>query len=133
MVFRLLIFLLLCSTFVPYLEWGMGSSTFIIQSEVEVLSKLFKEPGAVMHPFIIIPLIGQFILLFVFFQKKPAQWLLRAGILAVGLLVVFILFIGLFTFNWKMVFSALPFVVLALWTLWLNKIESKRVVRPKSN
>lgn len=109
---------LILSSLLGYLEWGGGNSMFLLQGEAEVISKLFTEPLSVIHPFTLMPLAGQLSLLFTLFQKNPGRWLTLVGIAFLGLLLVFIFLIGLLGLNPKMAASTVPFVTLAIFTLW---------------
>lgn len=106
---RVLILLLFLSTFFGYLEWGDDQSSFLIESELEIFSKGIKDPLSVLHPFTLIPFIGQILLLISLFQKAPKKWLVIAAIIGLGLLFGLILFIGIIGPNWKILVSSLPF------------------------
>lgn len=56
-----------------YLEWGSENSMFLFQGEWEVLVKLFQDPVAAAHPFTLMPLLGQILLLITLFQKGTEQ------------------------------------------------------------
>lgn len=106
---RVLILLLFLSTFFGYLEWGDDQSSFLIETELEIFSKGIKDPLSVLHPFTLIPFIGQILLLISLFQKVPKKWLVIAAIIGLGLLFGLILFIGIIGPNWKILVSSLPF------------------------
>ncbi|WP_343632802.1 hypothetical protein [Fluviicola sp.] len=114
---KILNFLLIVTSLVGYLEWSGNSSSFLFQAEAEIFSKLVADPQAVLHPFTIIPFLGQVLLVFTLFQKKPSKILTYAGILALGFLMVFMLVIGLFSMNWKIIVSTIPFLVVAVVTI----------------
>lgn len=100
-----------------YLEWGGNNSLFLFQAEGEILSKLVSDPGSVLHPFILLPLAGQLLLLMTLFQKIPTRGLTFAGIACIGLLLGFMFLIGLLTLSVKVLLSSLPFLVLAFFTI----------------
>ncbi|WP_268034686.1 hypothetical protein [Algoriphagus sp. PAP.12] len=106
---RVLLFLLFLSTFLGYLEWGDDQSSFLIQTELEIFTKGIEDPVSVLHPFTLIPFIGQILLLISLFQKAPKKWLVIAAIIGLGLLFGLILFIGIIGPNLKILFSSLPF------------------------
>jgi hypothetical protein len=106
--------LLILTSFIGYLEWGGGSSTLLIQAEVEIISKLFTDPISAIHPFTILPLVGQLLLLYTLFQKKPGTYLTYFGIGGIGILLALMFIIGLMSFNYKIILSTLPFLVTAL-------------------
>ncbi|MBX2892165.1 MAG: hypothetical protein KF734_14655 [Saprospiraceae bacterium] len=97
-----------------YLEWGKGNSTFLFQGEYEILTKLFNDPQSVIHPFILLPLFGQLLLLTTLFQKKPNKTLTYVGIGCIGLLLGFMFVIGILGRNYKILISTLPFIATAI-------------------
>ena len=101
----------LLSSFIGYLEWGGNNSSFLIQSEYEVLSKMFVDIGSNLHPFIILPLLGQVLLIITLFQKEPSKRLTYIGLACLALLLLFMFFIGLISLNIKVLFSTLPFII----------------------
>ena len=94
-----------------YLEWGKDNHLFLFQAQMQILSKLFSDPLSVIHPFILLPLAGQLILLFTLFQKKPSRLLTFAGMACLSLLLVFMFVIGLLSINLKILVSTLPFMI----------------------
>jgi hypothetical protein len=105
--------ILLTSLF-GYLEWGGDQAMFLFQVEREVLVKLFINPLAVIHPFVVIPLAGQMILFLTLFQKQPDRRLSLAGVSGIGFFMLFILFIGIISMNFKICLSVMPFLIIAL-------------------
>jgi len=105
--------LLLISTFIGYLEWGTDQSSFIVQSEWEVLKKVPEDPLSLLHPFILLPVAGQLLLLFDIFKKNKGKKLSVIAIVLMSLLYLMILFIGLLDMNFKKILSALPFFILS--------------------
>ena len=114
---RLFNFLLLVTSLLGYLEWSGNNHTFLFQAEIEILSKLFTNPSAVFHPFTIIPLLGQSILLVTFFQKTPNKTLTFLGIGAIGILIAFMFVIGMLALNYKIIISTIPFGLVAFFTI----------------
>lgn len=110
---------LLLTSLIGYLEWGGNNSTFLFQAEAEVLSKLFMEPGSVAHPFTLLPMAGQLILVVTLFLKEPTKVLTFVGIACIGLLLGFMFMIGLMAFNVKVLLSSLPFLVLSYFAVRL--------------
>lgn len=91
---------------------GMGAdqSMFLIEGEMEILSKLFSDPLSIAHPFVLLPLAGQILLLITLFQKNPSGILSLLGMAAIALLLMFIFLIGLMNLHIKILFSSLPSV-----------------------
>lgn len=109
--------LLILTSLVGYLEWGAGNSSFLFQAEYEVLRKLFTDPLSAVHPFTLIPLLGQVLLLATMFQKKPSRWLTIIGIVCLSLLLLLMFLIGLISFNFKILLSTVPFMVTGIFAV----------------
>ena len=109
--------LLIITSLLGYLEWGKTNSMFLFQGEYEILEKLFKTPDSVAHPFVLLPLLGQILIFITLFQKTPSQFLTYAGILCLGLLLGFMFIIGVMSFNFKILFSTLPFLIVVFLTI----------------
>jgi len=119
MIVRILLFLLLLSSLFVFLEWGKGNQMYLYQIEGEILNKLFSNPKSVLHPFIILPLIGQFLLLFALLSNTNYKKIIISGIVCIGILVFFILVVGILSNNIKISLSTLPFLVLSI-LIFLN-------------
>ena len=104
--------LVILSSLLGYLEWSGDSSTFLFQAEWDVITGLFNNPQAMIHPFILIPLAGQALLLITLFQKKPSRILTYSSIACMSLLLVFMFGIGLLSQNYKITLSTVPFLVM---------------------
>jgi hypothetical protein len=87
---------------------------FLFEAEIEILSKLFINPKSVIHPFIILPVISQFLLLFTLFQKTINRKITYISIFGLGLLIYFLFFVGLISLNYKIALSTLPFIVVSI-------------------
>lgn len=110
-------FLLLLSSLLGFLEWGGGNQIFLFQAEAEILRKLFTAPMSVLHPFTVLPLIGQVLLLITLFQKQPSKRLTFISIGALSLLLGFMFLIGLISLNIKVLISTLPFLIVAFFAV----------------
>lgn len=119
---------LLLSSLIGYLEWGQGSHTFLFQAEVDILGIMFRNPAEALHPFTVLPMLGQTLLLLTLFQKQPNKVLTYAGIGCIGILLLLVLFIGIIGPNFRMIASALPFIILAVWTILENRKQKKAAV-----
>lgn len=111
---------LIITSLIGYLEWGTDSHMFLFQGEGEILAKLISDPLSVAHPFTLLPLFGQIILLITLFQKKPGRVMTFIGVASLGLLLGFILVIGIISLNYKIFLSTLPFVITAVLTVKEN-------------
>jgi hypothetical protein len=113
-------FLLILTSLFGYLEWGQDNSAFLWQAELDVLSKLIAAPGDVVHPFTMLPLAGQLLLLITLFQRKPGKFLTYAGMAGIGVLLVFMFLIGLMSLNFKIALSVLPFLVVSVLVVYFR-------------
>jgi hypothetical protein len=55
--------LLVLTSLFGYLEWGGENQIFLFQAEMELIRKLAIDPMAAAHPFTLVPLLGQMLLL----------------------------------------------------------------------
>lgn len=115
---KLLNILLIISSLVGYLEWGTDNKSFLFEGEYEVLSNLFTNPEKAIHPFTIIPLLGQILLMITLFQKETNKILTYIGVACLGLLLGFMFFIGITSLNFKILISTLPFLATASYTIF---------------
>lgn len=118
---------LLLTSLLGYLEWGQGNKMFLFQIEGEILSKFFSDPLGVLHPFVVLPLIGQILLLITLFQKQPSKALTYIGLACVALLLLLIFFIGMISLNVKLLISALPFLVVAVLVIQAHRKRKKTI------
>ncbi len=109
--------LLILTSLIGYLEWGGNNQQFLFEAEAEIFTKLFTDPLSVIHPFIILPLAGQFILLITLFQRIPSKILTFIGMGGLGILLGFMGMVGLLSLNYKIVLSTIPFFTVAVMTI----------------
>lgn len=124
MKYKILNLGLVVTSLVGHLEWGGGNRMFLFQAEADVFSRLFTDFGSVVHPLVLMPMIGQALLVFSLFQKSPNKALTLIGVLGIGSLLVVMLGIGVIVSDLKMVLSTLPFLLLSWVTLqqyFMNK------------
>jgi hypothetical protein len=128
---KLLNLLLILTSLFGYLEWGTDNHTFLFQAEGEVLSKLITDPASVLHPFTVLPIIGQFLLLITLLQKQPGKILTYIGIAGLGILLSFIFLVGALSLNFKIMLTALPFLIIAVLTIQhYRKMKTHQLVPP---
>lgn len=111
---KILNILLILSSLIGYLEWGKDNSSFLFQVEYDVLKGLFNDFKSVAHPFTLIPLAGQILLIFTLFQKQPSKVLTYIASACLALLLGFMFAIGLMSLNIKITLSILPFFVVLI-------------------
>lgn len=115
---KLLLLGLIITSLFGYLEWGANQHVFLIQAEATVFTRLTDDPGMLLHPFILLPLLGQLLLLINLFRKKPNKWLTYAGIACIGILLLFLFFIGILSRNLRILLSTVPFLSICGVTLY---------------
>ena len=108
---KLLNIALILTSFIGYLEWGTDMSMFLIEGEIEVITKAFTSFKDIIHPFILLPLLGQLLLILTLFQKTPNKALTYTGMICIAILLVFVFLIGVISLNYKILFSAMPFLL----------------------
>lgn len=116
---------LIVTSLIVYFEWGEDQSNFLFQIEWELFSKLFNDPVSVLHPFTVIPLIGQVLLIISLFQNPPNRKLSLIGMLLLGFLLYFVLFIGVLALNIKIIGLALPYAVTSFLTIKHHRQRAK--------
>lgn len=109
--------LLLISSLFVYLSWGPCNEAFLVQIEIDVFKKLLSDPVAALHPFTMIPLAGQLVLVITLVQKTPSNFLLKTGISCLLFLIGFVFIVGLISLRLPIIVSTLPFIILAFITL----------------
>jgi len=115
---------LILSSLLGYLEWGTSNKQFLIELEGTVILKLFSQPKSVLHPLILLPLVGQVLLLWNLFQKNVKTHLMLIGTGAIASLYGILFVIGILNLNMKILLSSLPFLFFAsfgMYTLWKQK------------
>lgn len=121
MKIKILNSLLIISSLFGYLEWGGNNHQFLFQAEAGIICKFFSEPSSVLHPFVLLPLFGQILLLITLFQKTPNKLLIYMAIGCLGILLAFMFVIGIMSLNFKIILSTAPFLVLAIYTILYYK------------
>lgn len=125
MKLKLLLIGVVLSSLIGYLEWGQGYSTFLFQGEYEVLGQMLKNPKAGAHPFVLLPMLGQLLLILAALQVKTGKWFVYGGILSIGILLLFIFVIGIASLNWRITLSTIPFFACSVLAIrQLRKIGS---------
>lgn len=82
-----------------------------------MFSRAIRDPGNLVHPFTLLPVLGQAALLWTLFQTAPSRMLTFAGIAGIGLLLAFMFVISLISMNAKILASTVPFLALAVVTI----------------
>ncbi len=98
-----------------YMEWGGGNSAFIYESEYLVF---FQKNGGIdtfTHPIVLLPLMGQILLLVSLFSRRPNRRVVMTGLVGIGLLFALIALAGLLSMNWKVLLSTVPYFLSVNW------------------
>jgi hypothetical protein len=118
--------LLVLTSLLGYLEWPGGNAMFIAQLEWRFMIKLSTHPEELAHPFIVLPFLGQFLLIVSCFMKIPAFRLIWFGVTLLSLIMLMLMFIALMSRNRTMLVFTLPFFVLSF-TLFRAIRKSKSI------
>ena len=110
---------IVATSFLGYLEWGHNNRIFLGEAELQIIRQAFKAPSQILHPFIIIPILGQLLLLYSLFKKQPGARLSVIGMSCIGILLAFVFFIGIISRHWYTALSTLPFLFFAFMQLRL--------------
>ena len=120
---RLLILGLLIAFQFCYLEWP-NHSMFVFEAEYDIFSKTESLFNNLMHPIILLGLITQLLLLLGFVLKYFNKKINNIAVLLLSILVLFIFLIGVLDWNYKIITSTTPFLILAgIYFTKLRKIK----------
>lgn len=123
--------LILLSSLIGYLEWGGGNSGYLFNLEYDLIRKGMSR-SELMHPFILLPLVGQIVLLVSLFYPKRA-WVIT-GILLLSVIMLMILLVGFLSMNYKIILSAIPFLVLSVYYIISSRKDAMvRLRSPTGN
>jgi hypothetical protein len=111
--------LLLLSSFFGYLEWS-NQSTFIFQLEYDLFFKIKTSPSTFTHPLILLPFLGQLLLLITLFQKTPNRVLTLVGLSCISLIMLMLLLVGILSVNMRIILGSLPFIGIAIFVLQIH-------------
>ena len=78
-------------------------------------------PLSVLHPFTILPLISQILLIITLFQNEPSKRLTYISMVGLGLLLGFMFIIGIMILNFKIIMSTIPFILVSIYTIYFYK------------
>lgn len=112
---RLLNGLLLLSSLCCYLEWAQQSA-FLFEVEYGLFFKANASAETMVHPFIALPLLGQFLLLWALIKNPQKLTLTFIGMALLSVLVLIIFIVGALSQNLKILGSTLPFITSSVFT-----------------
>lgn len=116
---------LLIASLLGYLEWGESESAFLFQMEWDIFKKLFTDTQSIIHPLIIIPIIGQILILVNLLKASMNKKLTYVAVACLGLLYVLLLLVNLIAFNPKGLLSLIPFFLMAILLIRLTRRQKK--------
>lgn len=120
---------LFLSFLICYFEWS-DQSMYLFQMEMELFFTEKRNLQNFSHPLILLPFIGQLLLLVPVFRKSfPLKYVLIANLL-LGLLVFMVLLTGSLTRNIKMVASVIPFIFFTI--LMIRAYRKERMLSKTS-
>lgn len=103
-----------------YMEWGTDNKAFIFQAVAALFTSIPNDFYGLLNPFVLIPFAGIIMLAITLFQLSPNRKLSVIGLACLGVLIVFLFFIGLLSGNYKIILSTIPFLTVAALSLRLN-------------
>lgn len=125
MKLKLLNLALIITSLFGYMEWGGNNHMFLIEAEAELLKKAFINPLDVLHPFTILPFIGQILLIISLFYAKPSKYLIYTGMLCTGILMMLLFLIGILNLSLMMLACSLPFIIVSILIIISNRKQQQ--------
>jgi hypothetical protein len=105
---RLSSLLVLLTAPLAYLEWGGGQHGFLGQIEYEALFRPAASLENLTHPLILLPVLGQLLLIYSLFRRDPSRALSLTGTALQAPLLLLVLTAGILSANLRMVLSCVP-------------------------
>jgi hypothetical protein len=102
---------LVLTSLIGYLEWGQGHHTFLFSLEYDIITTMFRNPTAILHPFVIVPLFGHIILIGTSFQRNPPRLYTYVGMACISVLLFMMFVVGCLSMNIKIILSTMPFLL----------------------
>ncbi|MBI5915210.1 MAG: hypothetical protein HY842_07530 [Bacteroidetes bacterium] len=112
-----------------YLEWGSDQSSFLFQIPFTIFAEKKDLLSTLTHPLIIFGFAGQLMLLVSAIRKVPNRIVNLIGWLCLAVIVLLVLLSGLLSFNWRILLSTVPFIVLSV--LFFRNRRKKHPVADK--
>lgn len=100
---------------IGYSEWGKDQSAFIGSMEYEILfNPSIRNSQTMSHPIVLAGIVGQIALLLASFPIKYSKLIHLLSCLLLGIVPFILLLAGLFSANFKMILSVIPFFSLVI-------------------
>lgn len=123
--YKFFIFLLIISSFIGYMEWPGNNHGFLILMQYEIIFGKYFDLKNFFHPVILLPLIGEILLIITLFQKKISKVLLFTGMACLSVIMIIIFVVGIASLNIKIFASSIPFFIISFIILKMN-VKFKR-------
>ncbi len=111
---RLALIWLFTSFLFCYFEWS-DQSAFVYEVAYQLLFEKSEKANAFSHPLVLLPFLGQLLVLISVFLPKPKRWMVFSGMAMMGLLVLVLLIVGVVGKNWRIAVATLPFFGAVVW------------------
>jgi len=112
------------SFLIVYIEWGK-SAEFLVEMQFDILIKAKSSLSILIVPVILIPFIGQVIIIYSAFKNIPNKKTGAVGIVFCAIPVVLVFLGGILTGRERMVISSLPFFAMSFLFLKRRLISQK--------
>ncbi|WP_324215039.1 hypothetical protein [Flavobacterium sp.] len=119
---RLINLSLLITFLFCYLEWPPNNSMFVFQGEYEIFTNTKNWVSNFTHPLILLGLLAQLILIYAVINPKINTKLNHLGVAVLTPIVLLFFVVGLLSFNFKIMASTLPFLILVVYYV----VQAKR-------
>lgn len=123
--YKFFIFLLIISSFIGYMEWPGNNHGFLILMQYEIIFGKYFDLKNFFHPVILLPLIGEILLIITLFQTKISKVLLFTGMACLSVIMIIIFIVGIASLNIKIFASSIPFFIISFIILKMN-VKFKR-------
>ncbi len=128
---KILTILLIISSFIGYLEWPGNNHGFLIVMQYEIIFGKYFDLKNFFHPVILLPLIGEILLIITLFQGKPSKKLLFTGMACLSVIMFIIFIVGITSLNIKIFASSIPFFIIGFIILKMTvKFKRKKISNP---
>ena len=117
---KIIIPLLLITFLFGYLEWA-DQSAFIFQIEYDFFFGDIDAMNSFSHPMILMPFLGQILLLVALFLRRPNRYVSLIGMLLLCPLMLLIFVAGILGGNIRMIGSTLPFLAAAITFVYAHR------------
>jgi len=107
------------------MEWPGNNHGFLILMQYEIIFGKYFDLKNFIHPVILLPLIGEILLIITLFQKKISKVLLFTGMACLSVIMIIIFVVGIASLNIKIFASSIPFFIISFIILKMN-VKFKR-------